>query len=376
MILRTFVICTSLTLSKITLRIALIHYRLVLKGGLETRLRNYISYFIENSHEVTVFCAKISEEVVLPGEVKIVRVKPGFVPKVLRKVFFDIKLGKMIKNQNYDFSLSLGRTSHQDAVLAPSNHLGYLRSLNRKARSINDWRQIYLDKKSYRDSKIIYACSQMMKDELIELFNVPEKKIKVLFPPLNTDVFVKGLKNKQLEMKQKFGMNPDKTTFVFVSTSHKRKGLDLLQKVFSQLDMEKYELFVAGDSFRAASKNIKHVGYVRETWQLYTAADFTVHPAIYEPFGQIISESLACQTPVIISHMVGAKEILDENIGLVVNNFNVKTWKETIEILNTKQFNISDDFAFKKGLSLEQHVRKMLEEWEKFLAKSPRRKER
>ena len=362
--LRTFVICTTLTLSKLTLRIALIHYRLVLKGGLETRLQNYISHFTENNFEVTVFCAKISDEVELPGEVKIVRVKPGFVPKVLRKVFFDFRLGKVIKNERFDFSLSLGRTSHQDAVLAPSNHLGYLRSLNRKARSINDWRQIYLDKKSYRDSKIVYACSQMMKDELIELFHVPKEKVKVLFPPLNTDIFVKGLKNRQLEMKQKFGMNPDKISFAFVSTSHKRKGLDLLQKVFSHLDPEKFELFVAGDSFRPSSKNIKHVGYVKETWQLYTAGDFTIHPAVYEPFGQIISESLACQTPVVVSHMVGAKEILDENFGVVIDNFDVETWKETIENLDVNQFSIPENFAFQKGLSLQQHVGKMLEEWE------------
>ncbi|MDV7400156.1 glycosyltransferase, partial [Arthrospira platensis SPKY1] len=83
-------------------------------------------------------------------------------------------------------------------------------------------------------------------------------------------------------------------------------------------------------------------------------ADFTIHPALYEPFGQIISESLACKTPVIISSMVGAREVVDPQSGIVIENFESGNWADILRDLKSSDFVIPDDIIQSKVLSLEQ----------------------
>lgn len=46
------------------MKVVLIHYRVLLLGGLERRLINYISYFVDRGDEVTLVYAKRGEGVV------------------------------------------------------------------------------------------------------------------------------------------------------------------------------------------------------------------------------------------------------------------------------------------------------------------------
>jgi glycosyltransferase involved in cell wall biosynthesis len=95
--------------------------------------------------------------------------------------------------------------------------------------------------------------------------------------------------------------------------------------------------------------------------ELYCAVDATLHPAIYEPFGQIISESIACGTYVMASDNVGAKEIiLDKDIGLVLANGNKEAWFEAINHFNSKKI-IPETLVneLTKELQLEAHMQKI-----------------
>ena len=347
------------------MKVALIHYRLLVRGGLETRLLNYIDYFHQRGDEVTVICAKKSEEVILPEGVSLKRLKLGLMPKPYRKLYFNHLLTKFMEEESFDFSLSLGRTGAQDAVLAAANHIGFLKSQGRQSRTKKDDRQIYLDQLSFDKSRIIYAASQMMKDELIAYYQVPGEKIHILFPPLNTRDYFPGLKVRQRELKAKWGMDPDKYSFLFVSASHERKGLPLLLKLFEKLQDEPFELNVAGyPKLFSELPNVNYLGFYKELRELYSAADCTIHPAIFEPFGQIISESLACGTPALVSHMVGAKEILDPAFGRVIDTFDPDVWLKEIREMPLRTFEIPDNIASMKDLSLKGHMERMLQLWE------------
>jgi len=344
------------------MKIALIHYRIVNKGGLETRLLNYIDFFLSEGHEVSVLCSKIHPDIITNHKnLKIIKLNLGIMPKLFRKWYFNLVLKKEMKKHAFDFSLSLGRTSHQDAVLAPSNHLGYLKALNKKQSSISDYLQIYLDRVSYQKSKIIFAASEMMKSELENLYHINPQKIVVLYPPLNIHKFNKGLKEKQLYFKEKYNLNTNELCFLFVSTSNKRKGIELLKQVFSSLDITKYHLYISGDNPGIYNqKNIHYLGYQKNIEELYAAADFTIHPAIYEPFGQIISESLQCGTPVIISENTGAKELVANEFGIIINGFEKEDWLKAITNIKKREFSILSDFAILNQLSVESHVKMML----------------
>ena len=343
------------------MKVAIIHYRLVNMGGLETRLFNYIQYFQQRGDEVTVLYSRKAKEIELPEMVHEIKVKLGIVPKVFRTWYFSHQLKAIMRMHAFDFSLSLGRTAQQKAVLAPCTHLGYLKALGKKRLSISDRINIRLDREAYAESQIIYACSEMVKQEMVELYEVSPAKIEALYPPLNTGIYFKKEGESRLQLKQKLSMDPKKTSLLFVSTSHKRKGLPLLLKVFENLKQEAFELCVVGlPKPRTNLPNVKYLGYFKDLREYYAAADCTVHPAIYEPFGQIISESLQCATPVLVSAMCGAKEIVDERCGIVIDDLNPENWEKAIRSLPNRHFDFGPEIFDGRSIRLDEHVERMI----------------
>ncbi|MGB0369318.1 MAG: glycosyltransferase family 4 protein, partial [Flavobacteriales bacterium] len=160
--------------------------------------------FKKLGYEVTLVVSKIDPEVKIDSSIQIEQVNLKRVPKPLRMYFFDKALAKIIPDGNFDFSFSLGRTSNQDLVLCPGNHLGYLKAMHKSFWSPIDRLNIYLDRKAYRKSKLILACSQMMKQELVELFEVPARKIEVLLPPIDSARFNPVGKQQKAELGEKY----------------------------------------------------------------------------------------------------------------------------------------------------------------------------
>jgi glycosyltransferase involved in cell wall biosynthesis len=53
---------------------------------------------------------------------------------------------------------------------------------------------------------------------------------------------------------------------------------------------------------------------VEEIVQLYSHADVFVCPSVYEPFGLINLEAMACETPVVASAVGGILEVVEEDV--------------------------------------------------------------
>ena len=343
------------------MKIALLHTRLLRKGGLETRLFSYLEYLHAAGHSVTVVVGKVGKDARVPDGVRVVRLPMWWVPSTWLHPVFDYFLGRVVARGNFDFVLSLTKSTHQDAILAAGNHPGFLRSRPDRRVRRKDRIMIEMERRGFNHTPHVLACSQMMKDELVEFFGTPAENIEVLLPPTDTRRFNPGLKSRREEFRKKFGLDPAKKSFAFVSVSHKRKGLPLLLEVFRGLTHQPVELVIAGSPpEKKLPPNVKYLGFVREVEELYAAADVTVHPAGYEPYGQIISESILCGTPVLISHMVGAKDVVSAREGLVVQGFDVAEWAAAVMKMATGEFDIPADFAGRHGLRLEDHMARIL----------------
>ena len=344
------------------MRIALIHYRLLRNGGLETRLFNYLNEFRRLGHDITLIVSKMDPEVVLHPDIQVEQVNLKRVPKPLRMYFFDKALEKLIRTGDYDLSFSLGRTSNQDMVLCPGNHLGYLKAMKKAFWSPVDGLNIYLDRLAYRKSKLILACSTMMEQELVALYGTPAQKIKVLFPPIDSSRFHSGGKNRKSELRSKYGFSEDKKSLLFLTTGNERKGYPFLLKLMETLSGEPIELIVAGvKPLHSSLTNVTYVGYADKPEELLWAADALIHPALYEPFGQVVTESLQCGTPVLVSGMVGAKEIVTPEVGIVLNDFDLQHWWNAVLELQNTEFVIPSDFAEQRNLTVGQHCKRILD---------------
>lgn len=320
----------------------------------------YMKYFSERGDEVTVITGKVAPDVEIPAGVRVQRIKMKYVPKFLRIWYFNLRLGKELSKSRFDFPLSMGRTYSQKFVIAPTTHRGYLKALNRGSRSVIDWLHTWLDHKTFRRTKFVFACSDVVRNEVIDLYGVDPEKVFTLYPPLDLSRF-KPPTVEQKDLKERLGLDPSKKTFLFVSTSHKKKGLRLLLRIFEKLDPNLVELMVTGPQVKTNLPNVKSVGFIRDIGPWYHATDFTIHTSVYEPFGQIIAESLSCGTPVIVSQKTGAKEIVGPNEGIVVQGYDVDEWVAAVKTALKREFNIDADFAENRKLTIDHHVKRMLE---------------
>ena len=99
------------------------------------------------------------------------------------------------------------------------------------------------------------------------------------------------------------------------------QGVPLLLDTLASLPTAEFELAVAGSDsgrFRRLA-NVKYLGFVENMADLYRAVDFTILPAHYEPYGLIVTESMACGTPVITHAHVGACDVLMPDEGVIVD---------------------------------------------------------
>lgn len=343
------------------MKIALIFFRIVHAGGLERRLLNYMNWFLSEGHHVTIIHAKRDHSIEIPKEVELKKIQLRWVPKPLRMAYFSSSLPRAMRNDEFDLTLSLGRTAGQELLICPGTHRGYLASQGKRKGNLIDRLTTRLDSRAFKKSAHILAASKMMEEELITLYGVDPGKISVLYPPCNTDRFNQSLRARRESLRQQFGFEKEEKICLFVSYSHPRKGLPLLLEVFRKLGKGPFKLIICGNTPKTPlPPNVKYLGFMHQMPELYTAADLTIHPAGYEPFGQIVTESLQCGTPVLVSDKTGAAELVNRTEGRVVTGFNPDDWQNAIIEIAGKNLSIKEGFAVKNGLTLDTHMAKMM----------------
>ena len=137
---------------------------------------------------------------------------------------------------------------------------------------------------------------------------------------------------------KKHGVDPDVPYVLFVGRITRQKGIIHLVNALRHLDSGTQVVLCAGapDTDEIAREMREAVARARETarspivWidemlprseivTLYTHAAVFVCPSVYEPFGIINLEAMACETPVVASEVGGIPEVVvPEETGLLV----------------------------------------------------------
>ncbi len=138
---------------------------------------------------------------------------------------------------------------------------------------------------------------------------------------------------------------------LFLSRLHQKKGVELLLNALAQVTFD-WSLTIAGggetdyvEQLKKQSKNlgidlkINWLGWVNATERTaaFEAADLMVLPSHNENFANVVIESLAAGTPVLVSKYVGlSKYVADNNLGWVCDT-TVDSLRETITEANYQQ---------------------------------------
>lgn len=147
-----------------------------------------------------------------------------------------------------------------------------------------------------------------------------DHRIEVIPNTLDTEVYKPRDSSLGREL---FGLPEDKRLVLFGAVDpmgDHRKGADLLQEALQDLsgDVEDVELVIFGSDEPENPPEFgfptNYVGYLHDDASLamlYSAADVMVVPSRDEGFGQTVSESLACGTPVVAFDATGPSDIVD-----------------------------------------------------------------
>lgn len=184
-------------------------------------------------------------------------------------------------------------------------------------------------------SKII-TVSHNSKKDVIELFNVPEDKIKTIHSGVES--IFEPISNRKLlnEKLQKYDL-VDKDFILYVGGLIPRKNVVRLIKAYYELRKSKiikHRLVIVGGErgpYLHIEKLVKTLGlendviltgYVadEDLPYIYNKADLFVYPSLYEGFGFPPLEAMACGTAVVSSDVSSIPEITEDAAVLVNPN--------------------------------------------------------
>ena len=297
-------------------------------GGMEQYTISVIEALIEMGHVPVVFAMRADESIPLYArvEVHVFPNAPRWLPNKVNVLRFNRWLRDVRTKVTVDWMMACCTSVTAEVAACGGTHIGYLKAMKKQPSVFDRW-IIGLERELFSRATLVVAHSEAMKQELKAYYGINAESIEVIYPPQSFKVMEEG--QNRLALRRKFGLPEDKTLFLFPSSSHKRKGLPLLQRYFEKTS-ENEMLVVAGKPLKRSLKNVKYVGFCTDMPSLYHACDYTVMASLYEPLGMVGAESVCCGTPAILGQNLGCCEILDPQ---AVKTFDVSSDEDFARVM-------------------------------------------
>lgn len=206
------------------------------------------------------------------------------------------------------------------------------RRFNRKHSDILHLEKLLLDD---RRAERVIANSQMVKNEIVDLYNYRPDRIDVIRNgvPVSEFRFDPATREKA---RAELGLSADALAVLFVGSGWERKGLRFAIAAVESIKKLKVRLLVAGRGKEAdfSSSIAQFLGEVTDPRPLYAAADLFILPTIYDPFSNASLEALASGLPVITTRANGFSEVMEDKIhgSMIEQPDDVTALRQAIEL--------------------------------------------
>lgn len=235
------------------------------------------------------------------------------------------------------------------------------------------------------NSDKIIAVSKFIKSELISYFNIPEKKIIVIYPSISK--IFKPLSKERCKAILKSKYKIDGNFLLFSGSIHIRKNLSFLLKSFKAVShyYNSLNLVIVGDY-----KNKRQTYYLKlkeyakrlgmddrviftgsveytDMPYFYNSALCAINISDYEGFPMSSVEALACNTPVICSNSSSFREVLCES-AIYVNSNNFDELKNAlVEAIRKNDDETENRLSNIKEYSSEKSIREHVRVYESII---------
>ena len=190
--------------------------------------------------------------------------------------------------------------------------------------------------------KAAICISVMVKNDILRHFNIDPARLHVIYSGVDTIKFSPALRTEFRDAaRSKLAIPRDAPVVLFVGSGFERKGLATFLRALAASNKH-YGIVVGKDKNNARflamtqklglQNRVSFTGGVSDTRPYYAASDVFVLPTLYEPFGLVCLEAMACGVPVITSTSAGAAELIQAGVnGYVCDALDVTAIHQAIE---------------------------------------------
>jgi starch synthase len=260
-------------------------------------------------------------------------------PKQLHSVFGAIQRGLDWNTENIDADIVHLHTwyTHMAGIMAKMNYGIPMVLTVHSLEPLRPWKReqlgggydfsCWVEKTAIEMADAVIAVSQETKADIMRFFKLPAERVHVIYNGIDLDEYHRVETTGALE---KYGVDPSKPYVLFVGRITRQKGIVHLARAIQFMNPGFQVVLCAGapdtPEIGAEMKAIvaeaqaKRDGVIwidqmvtnPEKIELYSHAAVFCCPSIYEPFGIINLEAMACETAVVASAVGGIKEVVVE----------------------------------------------------------------
>jgi starch synthase len=284
-------------------------------------------------------------------------------PEPLKSAFGAVRRCVDFNTTNIDADLVHCHTwySHFGGILAKLNYGIPLVITTHSLEPLRPWKReqlaagydfsLWVEKTALEMADAIIAVSNETKRDIERLFDVDPKRVHVLHNGIDLEEYRKV---KETDALVRHGIDPTKPYVLFVGRITRQKGIIHLVRAIQFMDPGFQIVLCAGapdtpetgeemkEAVATSQKKRKDIFWIEEMLdrpaviELYSQAAVFCCPSIYEPFGIINLEAMACETAVVASAVGGIKEVVvDGETGFLVP---IEFIEGTFKLANPEKF--------------------------------------
>jgi len=343
----------------------------------------YLSRELAKAMRVEVRC--FGDQRIEEGNLKVTGFEldtSGFTcPEPLKSAFGAVRRCTDFNTTNIDADIVHCHTwySHFGGILAKKNYGTPLVITVHSLEPLRPWKReqlrggydfsLWIEKTALEMADAIIAVSGETKRDIEHLFDVTPTRVHVIHNGVDPEEYRRVISTEAL---RRHGIDPEKPYLLFVGRITRQKGIVYLVRAIPYMDTDFQIVLCAGapdtpeiaeemkDAVESATRKRSDVIWIEEmvdrnaVIELYSHAAVFCCPSIYEPFGIINLEAMACETAVVASAVGGIKEVVvDGETGFLVPLEQMK--ESPFEPLDPEKF--SRDLAAKiNELMRDRHL--------------------